>query len=132
MMTPLAQERGKHTLKQDSYLVGTPWGWELLDLGPSWTSLLYKSTIMLLLADDHGGGLYHRKTTRFSSCRTELVCSFWPCPSSTGSDDNINERYFPFAKHSLYPVLHCRSHPEVAVLYLHDEVLIVFGGFFPP
>lgn len=87
---------------------------------------------MLLLADDHGEVLCHRKITRFGSCHTELVCSFWPCPSSTGSDESINEKYFPFASHSHYPVLHHCSHPEVTVLYLRDEVLIVFGEFFPP
>lgn len=79
-----------------------------------------------------GRALYHRKITRFGSCRTALVCSFWPCPSSTGSRKNINERDLPLAKHSLRPVLRRRSHPEVPVLYLCDEVLIVFGGFFPP
>lgn len=40
--------------------------------------------------------------------------------------------YFPFAKRSLYPVLHRHSHPEVTAFYLRDEVLIVFGEFFPP
>lgn len=111
-------------------------GWHSLGMGITGFGTLVDisavATIMLLLADDHGGGLYHRQITRFSSCCSDLVCSFRPCPSSTGSDENINEKYSPFAKHGLYPVLHRRSHPEVTVLYLPDEVLIVFAGFFPP
>lgn len=111
----------------DWHLGDTSREWQL---DPLWAPLLHKPTILLLLANDRDGQLYHMKTTEFGSCRPELLCASWLCPSSTGSDGNINEGYFPFAEQSpscFAPLFSPRSYSN-----LHNEVLIVFGGLFLP
>lgn len=77
----------------------------------------------MILMDSHS-------TWKQNSVCAVLSCSFWPCSSSTGSKENINKKYFPFAEQSpscFAPLFSPRSNSN-----LHNEVLIVFGGFFPP